>query len=172
MQTRVRTRLRRYYFSPLPSVHVPQGTASALPQVRFRLQVAAIVRTGLQRASVVAPGQAGLCFSVRVIIVPRFLSGWLSRLVSCLNYRHQPVFVAASPRLAGVPPQSRFRATSTRPLLPLSYCGGPVAFSTVSRSCWSLLLSLLHVTTDAIPTTDAVVFAFAILAASRPVGAL
>ena len=99
MQTRVRTRLRRYYFSPLPSVHVPQGTASALPQVRFRLQVAAIVRTGLQRASVVAPGQAGLCFSVRVIIVPRLLSGWLSRLVSCLNYRHQPVFVATSTTL-------------------------------------------------------------------------
>ena len=42
MKTRVRTRLRCYYFSPLTSVHVPQGTASALPQVRLRLQVAAI----------------------------------------------------------------------------------------------------------------------------------
>ena len=98
---------------------------------------------------------------------------WLPRLVSCLNYRHQPIFVAASkaltltsrPRHAlpgcrrrpALPPQSRLRATSTWPLLPLSCRGRPVAFSTVSRSCWSLLLSLLHVTTDAIPTTDAAV---------------
>jgi len=172
MQTRVRTRLSRYYFSPLASVHVPQGAASAPPQVRLRLQVAAIAgrlteglcgRSGSSWTLLFRLSHHRTSSPVRVAVAPCLLSELPSPTCFRRHFYNAYLDKPARHALPGcrrrpaLPPQSRFRATSTRPLLPLSCRGRPVAFSTVSRSCWSLLLSLLHVTTDAIPTTDAAV---------------
>jgi len=187
MQTRVRTRLRRYYFSPLASVHVPQGAASAPPQVRLRLQVAAIAgrlteglcgRSGSSWTLLFRPSHHRTSAPIRRAVVPCLLSELPSP--TCFRCRFYSTYLdkPASPRLAGVPPQAGPAASEPLP----SHFNPASATVELPRPpggffhCEPVLLEFASVSTTCYyrrhPYNRCCHFAFAVLAASRPVGAL